>query len=113
MLGMPFTSEDAKDSHIADELVSRIHLKTRLKKIAREFGYKNPVNLKAIKLSTISMPDLSYMQGLHLESDSSNYFEWKSPDEEIKKIKEKYSLKFELTGNPEKLIKDSQKHLSL
>ena len=112
MSGSPFSGQDLIDAHITDEIVASDALMVKAKEIARILSRKNPQLLQLIKINTINMPDLEYMEGLKLETECANYYQWADPVKKTAEIRKKYSIEYSLTGDPEKLMKEYRDRLS-
>jgi enoyl-CoA hydratase/carnithine racemase len=110
MNGLPIPETDAIKANIADEIVDRPKLLINSKEMAKILSSKNPINLKSIKYATNSMPDLNYMEGIRIETDLANWYEWSNPDIQVNEILNKYKIKYELTGDPNKLMQDYEKY---
>ena len=112
MLGQPFTSQDALNANIIDKIVKIEEIKKKTKKIARALSLKNPINLKAIKYATVSMPDMNYKDSIFLETALANYALWDDPTKEFSELNQKYKINYKLTGNPNELLKDYENSIS-
>lgn len=106
MLGEPITSNDALNANIADEVCPADKIRRRGTKIAKKLARKNPINLKSIKQCTNAMPDLRYMQGIDLESQLADWYEWDDTNEKYQALRVKYNIKYGLTGDAQKLMDD-------
>ncbi len=110
MTGQKFTPKQALQANVADEICSQPELLTKTTKIARTFKSYNQINLKAIKMATIGMPDMIYDDSLTLEKDLSSWFEWEEPERTLHDTIQKHSVQFSLKGDPDFLISEYEMH---
>ncbi|MFX1535784.1 MAG: enoyl-CoA hydratase/isomerase family protein [Promethearchaeota archaeon] len=109
MLGLPFNSADAIEARIADEIVPSQDLMKRAGEVAEVLADKDPVIIKAIKFAVTSGLDLGYMDVLKLESKLANFFEWEDADSSFSDLSASFGIRYQLTGDPEKLREDYEK----
>ena len=107
--GDPMTAPLAKTAQIIDEIVSHEELLQKSKEMAQSLSRKNALLLKNIKLAINNAPELPYNQMIALETELADYYRWDNPAQKIQKIKEKYRLDFQLTGDPAKLLDEYSK----
>ena len=110
MMGETFTTEQALQAHITDEICSRQDLHTRMKKIARTLKSYNQTNLKSIKMATLAMPDMNYDDSLVLEEELSSWYAWDDPEQKLNDIIKNHSIQFSLKGDPDFLMAEFNMH---
>lgn len=112
MLGEPLGPDDALQANLVNEIVSNHErLQHRTKEVAEKMAGKNSSVIKGIKLAAPNALDLKFMDVLSLESELSNFFEWESEDKVLTDLANKFKIRYQLTGDPEQLMKDYQKTL--
>jgi enoyl-CoA hydratase/carnithine racemase len=103
MQGNSFSAEEGKLFHLVDEICESGLFRDQIKQIAKDYSRKNPLLMKLIKFSTINACDLSYTDAIKMESEFADYYRWEVPEPHFQQLKQKYEMKYELTGNPNDL----------
>lgn len=109
MTGEKFNAAQAIQAHIVDEVCSNADLEEKTKKIMRALKSYNSINLKAIKMATICMPDIKYDDSIQLEKNLSAWYEWQDPESTLKATIQNCSIQFNLTGDPQKLKEEFER----
>ncbi len=109
MSGVSFPSQDAIPAHLADEIVPKDKLPERTTEIAKEYGRKNPVLLKAIKFAVTNALDMPYMDQLSLETSLAEWYLWPDGLKQLRDLENKYKLTYTLNGNPDELLKEYER----
>ncbi len=103
MGGEKFGTKEALEANIVDEVVPFEFLHKHARQMARNLSKKNPTLLKCIKNSIVSMKDLSYGEGIRMESEYSQYYTWEDSEKHIKSTMDRFNIDFPLIGEPELL----------
>ncbi len=104
MSGVPFHGQDAIPAHLADEIVPRGQVPQRVFEVAKEYGRKNPILLKAIKFAVTNALDIPYADQLSLETALTDWYLWPDGPKQLRELESQYKLTYTLTGNPDQLL---------
>ncbi|MFX0168589.1 MAG: enoyl-CoA hydratase/isomerase family protein [Candidatus Hodarchaeota archaeon] len=109
LLGEPLSPKDALNANLVDEIVpNQQELERRTSEVAQNLAMKNSAVVKGIKLAAPNALDIPYSQVLELESQLTNFFDWKSEDQTLTQIAKHFNIQFQLKGDPDRLLKDYQ-----
>lgn len=112
LLGESLTPKDTLHANLADEIVTdRKVLSDRAREVAESLALKNSTVAKGIKLAISTALDLPYSDVLALESQLTNFYDWKSEDQELEKIAKQFNIAYHLNGDPDQLLRDYQNSL--
>jgi enoyl-CoA hydratase/carnithine racemase len=109
MSGVPFQSQNAISAHLADEIVPRDQVLPRALEVAKEYGRKNPILLKAIKFAVTNALDMPYMEQLSLETSLADWYQWPDGQNQLRELERKFKLTYKLTGDADQLLEEYQR----